>query len=74
MPCSQKCQKHAIVEMWLALAATNEKVGAYNSTSKLIYEATKTIKWMSCKERHLPQIFPRHAWGHTWPCSTHLHH
>lgn len=44
MPCSQKnAKKHAIVEMWLALAATNKKAGAYNSTSKLIYELLKQL-------------------------------
>lgn len=68
MPCSQKnAKKHAIVEMWLALAATNKKVGAYNSTSKLICKVTKTIKWWVARRDICHKSFPRHAWSHTWP-------
>lgn len=47
---SKNAKKHAIVEMWLALAATNKKVGAYNSTSKLIYEDSETSEWVAKRD------------------------
>lgn len=44
MPCSQKKSKN-MLEMWLALAATNKKVGAYNSIQASLF--MKLLKQLS---------------------------
>jgi len=44
-----------------------KKVAADNSTSKLIYKVTETMKWWVARRDVCPKSFPKHAWSHIWP-------